>query len=381
MNLGNPIERENSVLLLKMDCLIIARDCFLYFVLCTGELYYLPYLRTSYGTTYSVRMSLGQSVKALMVLKDGHVGSEWLAEVISRQPGTRFIFEMGSCITGNLIGKQIFVQEKRGCACSKTNCSNYRTQIDRAPCVNSPVSRSCALLGGSYLSVTPSEMLQWEYVLQNSSDVTILVLLRSNLVKWAWSFYRTGAMRPFRLKVGRPPDKTSEKIHRRTETNESWRKMFVDPTILLRTIVAKQMRSEKLLTVAQTLAHAAGQHQPYVLLYEQMQNNLEEEMKRLFRYLKLDFDVNAHNQFGENSLQKSTSEDLSQVVSNFHHLRTAFRRFPCLREMLTDTNRRIFDHFNCSWRTPIPIPKEDRVFPSFKDLEQAIVRVPEDARS
>ena len=44
--------------------------------------------------------------QALVVLKDGHVGSEWFAEALQRQPSTRFIFEMGPCITGRCAARR-----------------------------------------------------------------------------------------------------------------------------------------------------------------------------------------------------------------------------------------------------------------------------------
>ena len=52
--------------------------------------------------------------RSLVVIKDGHVGSEWFAESLQRQPSTRFIFEMGPCITGSLEGKKAFVKALAG---------------------------------------------------------------------------------------------------------------------------------------------------------------------------------------------------------------------------------------------------------------------------
>ena len=136
--------------------------------------------------------------RSLVVLKDGHVGSEWFAEAMQRQPATRFIFEMGPCITGSLPGKLAFVTEKRGCACSKEDCQLFKRDIQQAPCLDSPHARACNVLGGSHMSVAAdSEVVQWQQALTNATGVTIVVQTRSNLVKWAWSFLRTGASHRF----------------------------------------------------------------------------------------------------------------------------------------------------------------------------------------
>jgi hypothetical protein len=210
---------------------------------------------------------------ALMVLKDGHVGSEWFSEAISRQPRTRFIFEMGPCITGSMDGKRAFMTNKRGCSCTKEDCVLFRGEIGRAPCLSSPSRQSCRLLGSSHISMTSAkEMQQWQSVLANTSGVTVLVQTRSNLAKWAWSFYRTGAMR--RLREGlrgrnasgshaRPQGSDTqipkhhipkEQIHLRNASNRgSQQAIRVDPKLLYRMIVAKQKRSERLLSTGRTL--------------------------------------------------------------------------------------------------------------------------------
>ena len=135
---------------------------------------------------------------ALVMLKDGHVGSEWFAEVLSRQPSTRFIFEMGACITGSLSSKIAYVAERRGCACAKEDCQAFKKDFEHAPCLDSPSARSCTVLGGSHLSFgSDSEVEQWHTALANSTGVFMVVQTRSNLVKWAWSFLRTGAAHRF----------------------------------------------------------------------------------------------------------------------------------------------------------------------------------------
>ena len=91
---------------------------------------------------------------ALIVLKDGHVGSEWFADLLARQPGTRFIFEAGPCVTRSLATKIAFVVERRGCACTKEDCSDYKKFFADAPCLDEPSARSCRLLGHSHISVT-----------------------------------------------------------------------------------------------------------------------------------------------------------------------------------------------------------------------------------
>ena len=127
------------------------------------------------------------------MLKDGHVGSEWFAEAIARQPGTRFIFEMGPCITGSLAGKRAFVTEKRGCACSKEDCSLFKKSVHRAPCLDEPSARSCSVLGGSHLSMASTkEQEQWATVLRNSTAVTVAALYNR---EHGWKYARAGIPR------------------------------------------------------------------------------------------------------------------------------------------------------------------------------------------
>ena len=106
---------------------------------------------------------------SLLVLKDGHVGSEWFAEMLGRQPGTRFVFEMGACIGGSRAAKDAFFgPRRRACACGKEDCSAFRGEAFRsAPCLEAPSRATCRLLGGSVMSVTDLEAQQWESVLRN----------------------------------------------------------------------------------------------------------------------------------------------------------------------------------------------------------------------
>ena len=98
---------------------------------------------------------MGAAPHALLVLKDGHVGSEWFAETMARQPGTRFLFEMGPCITGSISGKMAFFSSTRhGCACTKEDCSLFRQDVASAPCFDALSRTFCRVLGGSHISVT-----------------------------------------------------------------------------------------------------------------------------------------------------------------------------------------------------------------------------------
>ncbi|KAL1514724.1 hypothetical protein AB1Y20_003811 [Prymnesium parvum] len=325
--------------------------------------------------------------RALLVLKDGHVGSEWFAEAIARQPGVSFIFEMGACITGNLAGKRLFLQEKRGCGCSKEDCSSYRRHIHHAPCVHQPNSSTCAVLGSSHISITsPTEVAQWEQVLRNSSAVLVLVQTRSNLVKWAWSFYRTGALRAVRTKLSldglrQATSEPKEHIHLRNRSNFVPQQFVVDPALLLRTVIAKQKRSELLIHTARKFARLVGQPEEHVLMYESMQLDLEGELERIFKRMNLPFDRVAHRQEEEGSLLKTTSEDLSRVMANWDEVHAAFSRFPCLLKMLTDKERRVFagcdviggPECSCTWRTPIDVASESTNFPTYEELTAATV--------
>lgn len=312
----------------------------------------------------------------LLVLKDGHVGSEWFAETLARQPGTRFIFEMGPCITSSLEGKMVFFgSSRRGCACTKEDCALFRTRTgSSAPCLDAPSRTQCRVLGGSHMSVTSErELQQWEHVLQNHSSATVLVQTRSNLVKWAWSFYRTGAMKRLR---GNVPQARRERIHLREEANRSRSSAVkVDPVVLLRMVIAKQERSERLVAAARRLARHTGVRRERVLLYEAMQADMAGELRRLYAAMHVPFDERAHANVPSGSLLKHAPEDLSRAIANWDELTTAFRAHPCLHAMLVDTRRRVFDDCGdgmgfvhpdtgaprgdptapcaCSWRTPI----------------------------
>ena len=314
--------------------------------------------------------------RSLLVLKDGHVGSEWFAETITRQPGTKFLFEMGSCTVGSLAGKRAFYgPERHACACSKDDCAAFRgDRFASAPCLGAPSRTTCRVLGGSHMTMgAESEVLQWQDLV-NGTDTVIVLQTRSNLVKWAWSFYRTGAMKRLRRE---PVSASKESIHRREGVEDDRSRstrMHVDPIALLRMIVAKQARSERLLKTARRLARLTTNRREYVLLYETMQDNLEGEMERLYTSLRVPFDAKAHRRVppGSSPLLKHAPEDLSMVISNWQSLLQAFAPYPCLKEMLVDTKRHIFDDCgsgnggrspdsgadprapcSCSWRTPI----------------------------
>jgi hypothetical protein len=314
--------------------------------------------------------------RALLVLKDGHVGSEWFAETVSRQPGTRFLFEMGLCITGSLEGKRAFFgRESRGCSCAKEDCVTFRSDIASAPCLDAPSRHSCRVLGGSIMTTTSEgEARQWEAVLRNHTSATVLVHTRSNLVKWAWSFYRTGAMK--RLRVSSQPSAVHvppvhrEPIHLRDEANRTGagRRMHVDPHALLRMVISKQTRAERLHTVARRLASLTSQRRERVLLYEAMQADMTGEIERLYAHMSVPFDAKAHGRVVAGSLLKHAPEDLSRVIANWGEVRRVFEPYPCLHEMLVDTRRQVFDDCGfagtaergdphapcaCSWRTPI----------------------------
>ena len=267
--------------------------------------------------------------RTLLVLKDGHVGSEWFAEAVSRQPGTRFLFEMGPCITGSLPGKlAFFSQARRGCACSKEDCATFRGDITSAPCLDEPSRSSCHVLGGSHISMTSEkEAQQWEQALRNTTDLMIVVQTRSNLVKWAWSFYRTGAMK--RLRQNASPTNVAnaaaaaepisrERIHLRDEANRTISKpVHVDPMVLLRMIIAKQGRSERLVATGRRFARLTPARRERILLYEAMQADLQGELDRLYEAMKTPFSVQAHRTVPEGSLLKTAPEDLSRVIANW----------------------------------------------------------------
>ena len=196
----------------------------------------------------------------------------------------------------SLAGKRAFYgPERHACACSKDDCAAFRgDRFASAPCLGAPSRTTCRVLGGSHMTMgAESEVLQWQDLV-NGTDTLIVLQTRSNLVKWAWSFYRTGAMKRLRRE---PVSASKESIHRREGVEDDRSRstrMHVDPIALLRMIVAKQARSERLLKTARRLARLTTNRREYVLLYETMQDNLEGEMERLYTSLRVPFDAKAH---------------------------------------------------------------------------------------
>ena len=101
-------------------------------------------------------------------------------------------------------------------------------------------------------------------------------------------------------------------------------------------------------------------------------------LSKLFGALELPFDARAHAHVPVSTVPpmvKHATEDLSRSLSNFEDIKASLAPHPCLREMLTDTRRRVFDDCGtgdddrrvvladggadptapcaCSWRTPI----------------------------
>lgn len=272
--------------------------------------------------------------------------------------------------------------------------------------MDAPSRAACRVLGGSHLSMASErESTQWEDVLRNRSDVTVVLQLRSNLVKWAWSFYRTGAMRRLRRggkelvavadagprirsNASRAATKDAveasalaplrrERIHLRAGENAAnvtrLGPVVVDATALLRMVVAKQARSERLLATARRFAQVTTARRERLILYEAMQSDMTGEMRRLYAAMGVPFSAEAHAAVGDGELLKHAPEDLSRAIANWDEVQQVFSPHPCLMQMLLDTRRRPFDECGsdisnrggggggdvripcggCSWRTPI----------------------------
>ena len=240
-------------------------------------------------------------------------------------------------------------------------------------------ARSCRLLGHSHISVTTKgEAAQWEAALRNATPgtVTVLVQTRSNLMKWAWSFYRTGAMARLRREHnGTAP--LREINHLRDESNRSHAApVVVQPAQLLRLAKAKQARSQRLIAAVHGFARVTGRPRARVLLYEAMQADAADELRALYRAMALEFDEAAHLRVEEHALRKHAPEDLSRAIANWDEL--DFAPYPCLLDMLTEASPRVYDgcgaqysegetprpvggmkgwRCECSWMTPI-VPQE-----------------------
>ena len=142
----------------------------------------------------------------LLVVKSGHVGSEWLAELVHKQRFGAFKHEANACVRSQQLVSGLLT----GAGCSKISIRD---------------NSSLPLMGLSFNvgQFNEGAMETWKAALHATPPtvpIMVVSLTRTNTVKWAWSVYRHQAF--------------SQKSHVRPNASASAQKPFepvrVEPT-------------------------------------------------------------------------------------------------------------------------------------------------------
>ena len=112
----------------------------------------------------------------LLVVKSGHVGSEWLAELVHKQRFGAFKHEANACVRSQDLVSGLIT----GAGCSKVSTRD---------------NSSLPLLGLSFNvgAFGESAIATWKAALNATPPtmpIMVVSLTRTNTVKWAWSVYR-----------------------------------------------------------------------------------------------------------------------------------------------------------------------------------------------
>lgn len=273
-----------------------------------------------------------------IVLKDGHVGSKWFATLVNSYASTVFVFEATACMSQFPL---IFGCNRSGlpCGCTKTRCVTRE-------CTLSTYSRSCELFGVSVITPSAPVVLNWAHLGEGCpSKPYFVVHIRTNLAKWAYSFYRSAAA----SKLGANETAFGEKQHIHTplfKTSNPLRKVIVDPGRFLRMMRTKQHRQQSIIN----LAHKLRGNNRLVVSYERLQINAASEMKRLFEWLGVP--VPRRKQFHQ-QIRKSSPENLTKVILNIDVLATHMK--PCGVKMLRSVGTTAFDRCasGCCWQNSV----------------------------
>ena len=112
----------------------------------------------------------------LLVVKSGHVGSEWLAQLVHKQRFGAFKHEANACVRS----QQLVSGLVTGAGCSKVSIRD---------------NSSLPLLGLSFNGGMFGEnaLETWKAALHATPltvPIMVVSLTRTNTIKWAWSVYR-----------------------------------------------------------------------------------------------------------------------------------------------------------------------------------------------
>lgn len=245
----------------------------------------------------------------LVLVKHGHVGSEWFASLVEKQPLAAFKHEANSCVrTADMI---LDLVTGGGC---------YRITQKRLDPTHSNGPTPLLGLSLNIGAFSVPAQAEWRAALGSTpATVPIIVasLTRTNAVKWAWSVYRTQLA---------------------NQTNHphgamSWSRVRVDPA---KFATYARGAAKDILEVrdrAETFARLLNRSVIHVT-YEQLQRDAAAVMRRLFAAARVPFNETAHAAPEPGLVSKGAPEQLSQAISNLPEVMAQpALQAPCFQEM------------------------------------------------
>lgn len=319
-----------------------------------------------------------------VVLKGYHMGSKWFEEAFNQvRGGGAFYFEYEHCLKA--IGRDMeggiappavtlnYLHHGCGCSrscigCNRTVLSEYVDQrnstsmaalhrLQRATTMSrersshgSALPARCRAAGVSFGAMGPQWMSHYRNVLMLDPRVRVVVHVRSNHVKHALSFLRTGC-------EGELNHATKNDLMHRHESLLS-----VPPALLLLKACNVAREQAKLLKDAHELARG---HLAHIMRYEDMQRGLDGELERLLHAIGAAGDgvawsrdlpevppaaaspTSKSDASTNMSLVKAGSDDLRHVLRNWDEVDAYLRPWPCLHQMLVARGPVAFEMHAC----------------------------------
>ena len=287
-----------------------------------------------------------------LVLKDGHVGSLWFSQTLNSYKGVNFIFEASPCIQQmDFLFNCDRGQDMLPCECIREKCA-IKT------CDNRSFTKSCNLFGLSLIAPPPLTVAKWGTLGANCAvRPKIVVHLRTNLAKMAYSFYRSMPARGFLKNETALTEKQQVHLYDRryaVQNTLQGRIVHVDPRKFVNIIKAKQIRQFRISQSALALSRKIGGNVKavdamYRLIYEKMQIDMYKEMSDLFHWLGVP-PPRKKEKIDSRNVIKASPEDLTKVISNFRDVERVLSA--CGKRMLTSKSAVAFNGCrtsNCCW--------------------------------
>jgi len=247
----------------------------------------------------------------LLVVKSGHVGSEWLAELVHKQRFGAFKHEANACVRSQDLVSGLIT----GAGCSKVSTRD---------------NSSLPLLGLSFNvgAFGESAIATWKAALNATPPtmpIMVVSLTRTNTVKWAWSVYRHQVF----------DQKSHVRFNDSTPVRRPFEPVHVEPTCIAHYLRAGVEHIGLTRQRAERFAKMLGVPVTH-LTYEQLQRDSEGTVRNLFDQAHVPFSAKDHYLPNEakGTLVKGAPEDLSLAMSNFREVREhPALALPCLQAM------------------------------------------------